>query len=225
VLSAALTAENKEAQYMSLRSQLETEVRSRVGAIVQHTLARTSLSPNTLTLLGLVLTFGVAALIARGDLFWAGVLLVISGGFDMLDGALARAKQQTSRFGAFLDSTLDRYSDALILLGLLIYYQRVAPQSIELVLTLVACFGALLTSYVRARAESLGFRCKVGLLERPERIVLIIVGLLTGWVSPMVWALAVLANITAVQRLIHVWHADQVEQSGHSRTPLTQGGE
>jgi len=142
---------------------------------------------------------------------------------DLLDGALARARQQTSRFGAFFDSTLDRYSDALMMLGFLIFYQRSSPASAELVLTFVAAAGALLTSYVRARAESLGYSCKVGLLERPERIGLIAFGLLSGWVGPMLWALAVLANVTALQRLAYVYQSARDEPL--PRTALTQPGD
>ena len=199
---------------MALRTELEARVRQSVGILVQKTLARTPLTPAALTLTGTALMCGVAGLVAWGAFFHAGVLLVIAGAFDMLDGALARARQQTSPFGAFLDSSLDRYSDALLLLGFLLYYQRTAPQSVEVILAFVAAIGAFATSYLRARAESLGYECKVGLLERPERITLIAAGLLTGFVGPMLWALAILTHLTALQRFIHVWrHARAARQA------------
>lgn len=211
---------------MSLRREVENRVRAKVHRWMSRTLAHTSITPNTLTLIGALLTLGASMLIAHGDLRWAGVAVLFASLFDMLDGGLARAKQQMSQFGAFLDSTLDRYSDALLMLGLFIYYQRTAPQSTELLLAFVAAIGSLLTSYVRARAEALNFTCNVGMVERPERIVLIVIGLLTGWVGPMLWLLAILTNLTALQRVWHVWNSTRIGQSKPKRQPgLAQPGE
>jgi CDP-diacylglycerol--glycerol-3-phosphate 3-phosphatidyltransferase len=210
---------------MAWRQQLETHVRGLVSSAVKKTLARTSLTASDLTLASPLLLTIAVWFIAQGEMFWAGIAVIVVSSFDMLDGALARAKNEVSSFGAFLDSTLDRYSDALIFLGFLIYYWRVAPQSIEVILIYLAVVGTILTSYARARAEALGFSCKVGLLERPERIVLIILGLLTGWVSLTLWVLAVVTNITALQRCIHVWR--QANQNGfiRPRRQLPQIGE
>lgn len=184
---------------------LATKIRYYVGVGVAKTLGRTSLSANILTLVSPLLILGSVWLLASGTFFWAGCLILFASSFDMLDGALARAKNEESRFGAFLDSTLDRYSEVLIFFGLLLYYHQAATDSFDILLIYIAMTGSLLISYTRARAESLGFDCKVGLLERPERIILIVGGLLTGWMSVILWVLAILTYITAVHRLLHVW--------------------
>lgn len=191
----------------------EQRLRALVYKLVEHTLARTSLPAIALTLGGLLLTVGVMVMLAIGELFWAGCLLVLIAPFDMLDGALARATDTVSRLGAFLDSTFDRYAEALIFGGLLMYYQRTAPASVELILCYVAIVGSLLTSYVRARAEALGFDGKVGLLERPGRILLIMIGLLLGVMSATLWILAILTNVTVIQRIVHVWRQSRTETS------------
>lgn len=191
---------------------LDTKIRHYVGVVVARTLGRTSLSANGLTIVSPILIIGSVWLLATGSFFWAGCLILFASSFDMLDGALARAKNQVSRFGAFLDSTLDRYSEVIIFFGLLLHYYRVAPTSIDVLLIYVAITGSLLISYTRARAEALGFDCKVGLLERPERIVLIVLGLVTGWVYLTLWVLAILTYLTAAHRFFHVWWQSRNEQ-------------
>jgi CDP-diacylglycerol--glycerol-3-phosphate 3-phosphatidyltransferase len=180
-------------------------VRQVTGAIVARTLARTRITATSLTLLSPVLMLGSVWLLASGSFFSAGLLVAFASSFDLLDGALARAKNEVSELGSFLDSTLDRYSEILIFLGLLLYYHRVAPGGIEVILVFAALTGSLLVSYIRARAEALGFNCTVGLLERPERVVLMVAGLLSGWMVPALWALAILTHLTALQRFAHVW--------------------
>ncbi len=181
------------------------QIRRFTGELVARTLGRTGLTASELTVMSLVLTLVSVWWLASGQFFVGGVIVALASLFDVLDGALARAKNQVSRFGSFLDSTLDRYSDTIIFLGLLLYFERLAPHSIETLLIFASVVGSLLTSYIRARAEGCGFECKVGLLERPERIALIVLGLLTGWVTLMLWCLAILSNVTAIQRFVYVW--------------------
>jgi CDP-diacylglycerol--glycerol-3-phosphate 3-phosphatidyltransferase len=195
--------------------RFDTKVRLCTDTIVTRTLARTSLSANLLTILGSVMIFGSIYLLVSGAFFWAGCLILGASVFDMLDGAVARVKNETSRFGAFLDSTLDRYSEAFMFFGLLLYYQRTSHPSIEIILTYASVVGSFLVSYIRARAEALGFDCKVGLLERPQRIILIVLGLLSGWTSIMLWTLAILTHITALQRLIYVWRQSHEGETDH----------
>jgi len=169
-------------------------------------LARTGMTPNAITWLGFVLSAGAGALAAVGALPLAGWLSLLAGSLDMLDGALARATNQASRFGALLDSTLDRYSE-LVLLGGLVLWSASRNALDELLLAFAALGGSLMVSYVKARAEALGFSCEVGVLTRPERVIILGLGLITGLVLPALAIIAVLANVTAVQRLIHVWWA------------------
>ena len=168
-------------------------------------LARTNLSPNWFTVVGLLLNMIVAAVLASGNLVLGGVLMLGAGAFDMLDGAVARATQQITRFGGFLDSTLDRYSEAVIYFGLLVYFERVHTDHTAVLLIYAAAVGSLMVSYARARAEAAGVKAEVGLFARPERVVLLAVFLLF---QQPVWALAILAvltNATALQRIRHVW--------------------
>lgn len=169
-------------------------------------LARTGISPNGLTVIGLLLNVAVAAVLASGHLVAGGALLLLAGAFDMLDGALARATNQTSKFGAFFDSTLDRYSELVVFFGLLLHLQATGFLT-EAALVYAAAAGSVLVSYARARAEALGFDCEVGLLGRPERILVLAAGLLFGEVALLgvLWLLAILTNATAVQRMVHVW--------------------
>jgi CDP-diacylglycerol--glycerol-3-phosphate 3-phosphatidyltransferase len=124
--------------------------------------------------------------------------------FDMLDGRVARLRGRETKFGAYLDSTMDRYSDMVLHLGLTILYARM-DQTLPMVLVWAAAFGGFMTSYARARAESLIPRCTVGFMERPERIVLLIVGALTNRMAAVLWIVAVLSNITAVQRVVYTY--------------------
>jgi CDP-diacylglycerol--glycerol-3-phosphate 3-phosphatidyltransferase len=177
------------------------------------------ITPNMLTIFGLVITAVGAALVALGHLFVGGLVLWFAGLFDILDGALARASGKVYRYGAFLDSTVDRYSEGLVYMGLLIYFLG-KRSSLEPILILAALAGSFLVSYVRARAQSLGFTCDVGILARPERVVIIVAGLLLESIihiagfSPLTLALIILAvgtNFTAVQRVWVVWQQNRAE--------------
>ncbi len=189
-------------------------IRMITGDLVGKTLAQTGISPNALTVVSPILTLGAVWLLATGQFLLAGFVIAFTSAFDMLDGALARTTNQVSKFGAFLDSTLDRVSEVLILFGLLLYYQRVSPGAIEVPLIYASITGSLLISYVRARAEALDFDCKVGLLERPERIVLIVLGLLTNLIGLMLWILAILTYVTTAQRMWHVYRQSRTHIIG-----------
>jgi CDP-diacylglycerol--glycerol-3-phosphate 3-phosphatidyltransferase len=181
-------------------------------------------SPNQLTLIGLLLQAGVAAVIALGYLPLAGVLLIFSAVFDAFDGTLARMTGQTSRFGAFFDATLDRYAEALVLFGLLIYVSGQPETRTEVLLIFAAVVGSLLVSYTRAKAESLGIPCTEGVLTRAERVGLLVIGLvLSGWqpvaalpnvLTIVLWLLAILSNVTAIQRILAVRKATQQDVKG-----------
>jgi CDP-diacylglycerol--glycerol-3-phosphate 3-phosphatidyltransferase len=138
--------------------------------------------------------------------------------FDVLDGRVARLRGRETKFGAFLDSTMDRYSDMLLYMGLLILYARLDRTPL-MVLVWVAAFGSFMTSYARARAESLVPACTVGLLERPERIVLLIAGALTNRMVAALWLIAVLSNLTAVQRVVYTYVELKRGWSGDRRGP------
>jgi CDP-diacylglycerol--glycerol-3-phosphate 3-phosphatidyltransferase len=166
-------------------------------------LARTGVSPNVLTTFGCLMNFGVAAVIGLGYLNVGGLLILVAGAFDMLDGALARAAKRTTTFGAFLDSTLDRYSEAAIFLGVFVEAALRADLEVQL-LTYAAAIGSLMVSYARARAEGLGLRSSVGIFQRPERVILLGLGLIFGFEVYALWVLAILTNVTALHRILHV---------------------
>jgi CDP-diacylglycerol--glycerol-3-phosphate 3-phosphatidyltransferase len=156
-----------------------------------------------LTVLGFIVSVGAAVAIASGRVLLGGALVLFSGAFDLLDGALARAKGQSTPLGALLDSTLDRLSEAAIFIGLLGLYAR-QPVNVEILLIFIALAGSLLISYVRARAESLGFKGEAGLFTRAERIIVLALGLMLNQVLIALWIIAVLTPVTIVQRLVYV---------------------
>jgi CDP-diacylglycerol--glycerol-3-phosphate 3-phosphatidyltransferase len=160
--------------------------------------------PNILTLLGLVVNVFAAILFARGLFFWAGLVVLFAGIFDMVDGEVARRTKRVTKFGAFFDSVIDRYSDLILLLGLIHWYAK-WNQIFYVWLTGLVLIGSILTSYTRARAESLIPACKVGFLERPERIVLLIIGALADRMPPVLWVMAILSNWTVSQRIWYTW--------------------
>lgn len=168
-------------------------------------LARLGLTPNMVTTIGLVLNIVVAIVIARGSLQWGGVLLLVASGFDMLDGAVARASGSVTKFGGFLDSTIDRYSEAIVLFGLMIYVLNTDDAFVGGLLIFTVLAGSLLISYARARAEAAGFRASVGLLARPERVILLALGLIFGQLLPALWILAIGTHLTVLTRIGHVW--------------------
>jgi CDP-diacylglycerol--glycerol-3-phosphate 3-phosphatidyltransferase len=177
---------------------------------VAHAMGRLGIHPNMVTILGLLLQVGVGVVLGLGYITLGGWLLLIVAPVDALDGALARALGKQSRFGAFLDSTLDRLSDAALILGLTVHYLR-RGASTAIVLLLISLVAVMMVSYVRARAEAEGFSCKVGLLTRMERIILIGVLSAIGLPTVMIWALAVLSVFTVVQRVLYVYAVSRRE--------------
>ena len=165
------------------------------------------LTPNMLTMIGLAITAASAILIAAGYLVAGGAVLLLAAVFDVLDGAVARVTGKVYRYGAFLDSTTDRYAEGFTYIALLYYYLASTHRTVEPMLVIAALNGSLLVSYVRARAQSLGFVCDGGLLARPERVVLTVIGLLVAdkLLLPVLWVLGVLTNLTALQRIWFVW--------------------
>lgn len=181
--------------------------------------ARTGLTPNALTMIGLGLNVVAAAIVAAGWLQLGGIVFLLASAFDAVDGAVARATGSASRFGAFLDSVADRYAEAAIFAGLLAVFLSREQHLMALVATL-ALVGSLLVSYARARAEGLGLDCEIGLLQRPERVIFLVAGLVLPdlLLDPVVWVLAVATNITVVQRVMYV-HRLLSEEPAQSRTP------
>ena len=172
--------------------------------------SRLPITPNQVTVAGTLFTFGAAVLVGFGHLVWAGIVLALSGTFDILDGALARATKRSYPYGAFLDSTFDRYSEGAIYVGLAVYFLNQGGRWMrwEVLGCMLALAGSFLVSYVRARAQSLGFKCDSGIFARPERVVATVAGLvlpIPGILPAVVGLLAVLTNFTAVQRILEVW--------------------
>ena len=174
-----------------------------VDSIVRG-LANLHIHPNILTLIGMVINIFATVLFAKGIFTWAALVIMFAGIFDIVDGEVARRTQRDTKFGAFFDSVVDRYSDLLLLLGLIIWYAKI-NRIFYVGLTGLVLIGAVLTSYSRARAESLIPACKVGFLERPERIVLLIIGALTDRMAAVLWVMAILANWTVSQRIWYTW--------------------
>jgi len=175
---------------------------------IVHGLAATGVHPNFLTFFGLLVNIWAAMLFAAGRFQAAGAVMIFAGLFDMVDGRVARAQGRVTRFGAFFDSVIDRYSDLILYLGLLIYYANVSRNRYA-ILVGIAMAGSVMVSYTRARAESLIPECKAGFFERPERIVLLIIGALSNRIAPALWILAIGPNITVIHRIIHTWRAMQ----------------
>jgi CDP-diacylglycerol--glycerol-3-phosphate 3-phosphatidyltransferase len=167
-------------------------------------LALSRIHPNVLTFIGLLINIGAAALFAVGNFRWGGIVVIGAGLFDMVDGRVARETNRVTRFGGFFDSVLDRYSDLGLLVGLLVYYSSI-NRNFYVVMTAIVMTGTVMVSYTRARAENLIPRCKVGFLERPERVVLIIIGALFNRMAQCLWVLAVLTNVTVLSRMILTW--------------------
>jgi CDP-diacylglycerol--glycerol-3-phosphate 3-phosphatidyltransferase len=177
----------------------------RITDPIVRILSRSRITPNTLTFINLALNIAAAYVIATGYLLLGGVLVLISGLFDLLDGALARFTKQTTMFGAILDSTVDRISEAAILCGLLIWYIPQEGASLKIVLIFIVLIGSFLVSYVRARAEGLGWQCQVGLFTRAERVIVLAIGLLVNQILIALCVLAVFVFVTVVQRLVYLW--------------------
>jgi CDP-diacylglycerol--glycerol-3-phosphate 3-phosphatidyltransferase len=184
-----------------------------VGRVV----AKTRVNPNSLTIFGFLLNIGVACVISQGYFLLGGLLILVAGSFDLLDGAVARHTNRVTKFGALLDSTLDRWSDAVLLFGLLWFYAWQPDQdtSLEMILIFAAIVGSLLVSYVRARAEGLGLDADVGIMRRTLRILTLSLGLMLSAFEPLLlvalWILAIGSNLTAAHRLIYVWYHTRKE--------------
>ncbi|RIK36708.1 MAG: CDP-alcohol phosphatidyltransferase family protein [Chloroflexi bacterium] len=180
------------------------KARSRLGFIGKF-VARTGLTPNRLTAIGLLLNVFVAAVIASGNLILGGFLVVAGGLFDVVDGAVARETQRTSRFGGFFDATIDRYSEAVIFAGLLVHFTRTGAGSDAILLTYAVIVGSLMISYTRARAETIGLRGDVGIAQRFERVAILALALAFNQPVWGLWILAILSHVTVLQRIWHVW--------------------
>jgi CDP-diacylglycerol--glycerol-3-phosphate 3-phosphatidyltransferase len=187
-----------------------------LGAIVRG-VSRSRINPNALTFIGLLINIGCGVLYGYGMFFRAGLLMILANVFDMLDGQVARLRGRVTRFGAFFDSVIDRYSDIIVYVGIMVFYARDTEKHSTLLVALtgLALVGSVMVSYSRARAESLDIACKVGFLERPERVVLLIVGSLTE-IGPasnpflhkmpqVLWVMAALSHWTVVHRVYHTW--------------------
>jgi CDP-diacylglycerol--glycerol-3-phosphate 3-phosphatidyltransferase len=185
-----------------------------VGRVV----AKTRVKPNYLTISGFLMNIFVAWVISQGYFLLGGSLILVAGIFDLLDGAVARYTNRVTKFGALLDSTLDRWSDAVLLFGLFWYFAWQPDQdtSLEMILIFAALVGFLLVSYVRARAEGLGLDADVGIMRRTQRILILSMGLMLSTFEPILlvalWVLAIGSNLTAAHRLIYVWYHSRKER-------------
>jgi CDP-diacylglycerol--glycerol-3-phosphate 3-phosphatidyltransferase len=196
------------------------------GAIINRIvrwLALSKIHPNVLTFLGLLINIWAAWLFAQGNFRWAGVVVTGAAIFDMVDGRVARATSQVTRFGGFFDSVVDRYSDLALYIGLLVYYASI-NRFFYIVLTAIVMTGSVMISYTRARAENAIPKCKVGFLERPERVVLIILGALAAWIpgvgdrmAAVLWVIAVLSNVTVVHRMIYTYQQAKLLEDAQLR--------
>lgn len=187
-----------------------------ITAIVRR-LALSKINPNVLTFLGLVINIVAATFLAVGSFRIAGLIIIFAGLFDMVDGRVARETNRVTRFGAFFDSVLDRYSDIALLVGLLVYYGTINRPS-YVVLTAIVMAASVMISYTRTRAENIIPTCKVGFLERPERIVLLIIGALFDRMAPVLWVVAVLGNLTVAHRMIFTYQEAKRLEDAQLRT-------
>lgn len=181
---------------------------NRLIVLIVRGLALSKIHPNVLTLLGLLINVGAAVLLAFGAFRAAGLVILGAALFDMVDGRVARHTNKVTKFGGFFDSVLDRYSDLGLLMGLLVYYASI-NRFFYVVLTAVVMTASVMISYTRSRAENTIPLCKVGFLERPERIVLLIIGAVFERMAPVLWVIAILGNLTVVHRMVYTWEETQ----------------
>src|SRR5437868_4917160 len=189
---------------------------NKVIRLIVRGLALSKIHPNVLTFLGLLINVGAAVLLAAGQFRWAGAVIIGAGLFDMVDGRVARETNQVTRFGGYFDSVLDRYSDLALLMGLLVYYGNVS-RPLYVVLTAIVMTGSVMVSYTRARAENTIPSCKVGFMERPERVVLLIIGALFDRMAPVLWVIAVLGNLTVVHRMVFTFQEAKLLEEAQLR--------
>jgi len=171
-------------------------------------ISKLKLTPDVMTLIGLVLNLAAAVTIGFGQLVWGGIIFLLAGLFDLLDGALARYMEKVTRFGAILDSTVDRVTEGAIFLSFIFVTSiSVWPYDVtcELVMIFLAMIGSFLTSYIRARAEGMNISCTVGLFTRVERVIILALGLLLSQVFIALAIVVVLSFVTVGQRFVHVW--------------------
>src|SRR5467141_567670 len=169
---------------------------------VARLLFRARVRPNHLTVLGLGVSIAAAYVFSVGRLRWGAALLAVAGLFDFFDGAVARLAGSDSDYGAFLDSVVDRYSDLAVLLGILVYYEQ-RSDTLGAILTMATLAGTVMTSYTKARAQSIAVSCEIGVMERPERLIALIAGATFNLLTPIMALLALLTNVTAVQRILY----------------------
>jgi phosphatidylglycerophosphate synthase len=198
-----MTANNEIQEPQSITGRIGAGGKRVLDSIV-YLMTSLRVHPNILTLIGLVINIFAMVLFAKGQFDWGALVILFAGIFDMLDGEVARRTKRVTKFGAFFDSVIDRYSDVLLLLGLIIWYAKI-HRIFYVGLTGLVLIGAVLTSYTRARAESLIPACKVGFLERPERIVLLIIGGVTNRMAAVLWVMAILSNWTVSQRIWYTY--------------------
>ena len=197
---------------------------------ISRALAGARIHPHVLTVTGFILSLAAANFFRIGHFFWAAVAIILAGTCDVLDGRIARASGKGSTYGALFDSTIDRYSEIFIFLGLTWFYYDRSRATVLIILLAVA--GSMMVSYTRARAEGLGLECRVGLLQRQHRIILLVAGALLGAIPgtryvamlAAIWIIAVLANITAVQRVVHI-HGQLKKRTSPQPTATSQKGE
>ncbi len=190
---------------------------NKIIRLIVRGLALSKINPNFLTFLGLLINMVAAAFLAVGSFRIAGLIIIFAGLFDMVDGRVARETNQVTRFGGFFDSVLDRYSDLGLLVGLLVYYGTINRPS-YVVLTSVVMTAAVMISYARTRAENIIPTCKVGFLERPERVVLLIIGALFDRMAPVLWIIAVLGNLTVIHRMVFTYQESKRLEDAQLRT-------
>ncbi|MBV6497579.1 MAG: CDP-alcohol phosphatidyltransferase family protein [Acidobacteria bacterium ACB1] len=188
-----------------------------IGAMVRA-LSASGINPNYLTTLGVTINIGCGVLFGLGQFFWAGIVLIVANLFDMLDGNVARNSGRVTKFGSFLDSSLDRLSDMAAFMGIIMFYAGNSPQHslLNVFLAGVGMMASVMVSYTTARSEGLGVKANVGFLQRPERVVLLVIGALSTWdwnstsyfanrMPPVLWILAVGSVWTLVHRMYFVW--------------------
>jgi len=182
-------------------SRFKTPVQ-RAADPIARLLLRARVRPNHLTIAGLGVSCLAAWAFADGYLRTGAALLTVAGLFDLFDGSLARLAGQDTDFGAFLDSVVDRYSDLVVLLGLVVYCQRIGDWTLCL-FTMATVIGTVMVSYTKARAQSIGLACEIGIMERPERLIVLIAGATFNLMTPAMAILAVLTHLTALQRIFY----------------------
>jgi len=197
---------------------------SKVIRVIVRGLALSKIHPNVLTFLGLVINIVAAYLLAVGQQRWAGVVIIGAGLFDLVDGRVARETNRVTRFGGFFDSVLDRYSDLALLIGLLVWYGSI-NRPLYVVLTALVMTASVMISYTRARAENSIPTCKVGFMERPERVVLLIIGALFDRMAAVLWVIAVLGNLTVVHRMVFTFQEAKRLEEAQLRPPVARAAE